>query len=467
LLRVALEQAGAARALLVLPVGGGWRCVARASVGAGALQVEARDLPLAQAGLPESLLHFVLRTRETVLLDDALASAQFRDDPFVQRTRPRSVLCMPLLRQGKLNGVLYLENALAPGLFTPVRVLVLELIAAQAAISLDHAELMCALRDENAAQRHALESSRRKSAFLAGLNAQIRTPMGAIACVSSLALRTNLDDEQRAYVEQILRASQALMQIVNDILDFARIEAGTMVLESVAFALPELMADIHAQATGKAAAHGLQLQLELDPQLPHYLSGDPLRLGQVLGNLLNHALQDAGARAQVTLAVRLMGRDGDVAGLHFSVRDDGLGLGEDGGAALFHPFRHGTRRAAGSGSGLGMAIAQELVQRMGGLIELHNLAAGGTEFSFRIDLACVAAAAPAAPDAPGPSADQRAQLARLAGLLDAFSGEAGEYFESIRPALATLVEPHALARLAAHIAGYQFEDARRLLDAQS
>lgn len=465
LLRVALEQAGAARALLVLPVGGGWRCVARASMGPGALQIEARELPLAQAGLPESLLHFVLRTRETVLLDDALASAQFRDDPFVQRARPRSVLCMPLLRQGKLNGVLYLENALAPGLFTPVRVLVLELVAAQAAISLDHAEMMCALRDENAAQRHALESSRRKSAFLAGLSSQIRGPMGAIACVSSLALRTGLDDEQRAYVEQILRASQALMQIVNDILDFARIEAGTMVLESVPFALPELVADIHAAAAGKAAGHGLQLQLELDPKLPRHLAGDPLRLGQVLGNLLNHAVQDAGARNLVMLAVRLVGRDGDVAGLRFSVRDDGLGLGVQGGAALFHPFGQGARRAAGSGSGLGMAIAQDLVRRMGGLIELTNLAGGGTEFAFRIDLACAAEPPPAAPGAPEPSADQRAQLARLAGMLDAFSGEAGEYFESIRPVLATLVEPHALARLSAHIAGYQFEDARRLLAA--
>jgi predicted ATPase len=160
LLRVVIEQAGAARALLMLPLAGSWRCAARASVGPGALQVEVRDMPLALAGVPESLLQFVLRTRETVLLDDALASVQFRDDPFVQRARPRSVLCMPLLRQGKLNGVLYLENALAPGLFTAVRVLVLELIAAQAAISLDQAELLRCLQEENATQRRALEASR-------------------------------------------------------------------------------------------------------------------------------------------------------------------------------------------------------------------------------------------------------------------------------------------------------------------
>lgn len=161
LLRLALEQSGAARALLVLPQGGAWRCVARASVGSGAPQVELRELALAQAGLPESLLQFVLRTRETVLLDDALASVQFRDDAYVLRSRVRSVLCMPLLRQGKLNGALYLENALAPGLFTPVRLLTLELIAAQAAISLDHAELLRTLRDENAAQRNALDAGRR------------------------------------------------------------------------------------------------------------------------------------------------------------------------------------------------------------------------------------------------------------------------------------------------------------------
>ncbi|MES2018453.1 MAG: AAA family ATPase [Pseudomonadota bacterium] len=460
LLRMAIEQAGAARALLLLPEGRGWRCMARASVGAGEVLVEARAMPLAVAGLPESLLQFVLRTRETVVLDDALASLQFRDDPFVQRARPRSVLCLPLQRQGKLNGVLYLENALAPGLFTPARLQLLELIAAQAAISLDLAELLGALRADNAGLSQALAASRTKAACLAGLGQQIRTPMGALACAASLALRTDLDGKQRAQVEQIQRASQELMRIVNDVLDVARIEAGGVALEALTFALPELVIDVQAASARKAEAPGLPLRLELGPDLPHYLVGDPLRLGQVLCKLVEHA-QCAGREA--VLAVRLVGRDGGVAGLRFSVCDNGPGLSAQQGAALFDPFLQpaGTVRAAGA-SGLGMAIAQDLVRRMGGLIEFTSVAASGTEFSFRIELACAPEPMPA--PSTDSSAQQRAQMARLLELLGDFSGEAGDYFEAIRPALAELVEPHQLARLSAHIAGYQFDDARRLLE---
>ena len=141
LLRIVIDHAGAGRALLLLPSEGGYRCVAEGAMGAGGVALQACDTPLAQADLPQSVLQFVLRTRETVLLDDALASVQFRDDPYVARARPRSVLCMPLLKQGTLAGVLYLDNSLAPGLYAPVCVLVLELVASQAAISLENAAL--------------------------------------------------------------------------------------------------------------------------------------------------------------------------------------------------------------------------------------------------------------------------------------------------------------------------------------
>lgn len=136
LLRSVIEQAGAGRGMLLLPHAGGYRCAAEGWVDAAGMQVAAAAQAVLPVTLPETLLQFVLRTRETVLLDDALASAQFQGDPYVRQARPRSVLCMPLLRQGTLAGVLYLENTLSPGLFTPVRVRVLERIAAQAAIAL-------------------------------------------------------------------------------------------------------------------------------------------------------------------------------------------------------------------------------------------------------------------------------------------------------------------------------------------
>lgn len=234
MLRIAIEHSGASRALLILPAAGGWRCVARASMRAGGLLVETREMALPAAGRPESLLQFVLRTRQTVL-DEALASVQFRDDPFVRRACPRSVLCMPLVRHGVLAGVLYLENALAPGLFTPVRTLVLGLIGAQAAISLRQAELTDALRADNHAQGSSLEAGRRKWACVAGLGPQVRAPLGVIFCASSLALRTELDPVRRGYLQQIQRAARELVQMANDGFELARFEAGAVVLESLIF----------------------------------------------------------------------------------------------------------------------------------------------------------------------------------------------------------------------------------------
>ena len=401
LLRIAIEQAGAARALLLLPAGGVWRCAALASMGAGAVQIEAREVPLAVAGLPESLLQFVLRTRATVLLDDALTSVQFRDDPFVQRARPRSVLCMPLLRHGVPGAVLYLENALAPGLFTPLRMLVLELIGAQAANALHQAAIADALRAEKAAHGKALEAGRRKSAFLAALSEQVRTPMGVLACVSSLALHTAPDVAPQAHAGQIERAARELTQIINDVCDFARIEAGSLALESVVFALHELAAAVLKVGASAAGAHGERLRLELDDALPRNLAGDALRLGQVLGHLLAHAV-DAHPRAGVLLQVRLVGRDAGMACVRFAVSDSGPSLSGAQVEALFDPFCDPAyAQLPHRASALGMGCAQHMVQRMGGLIEAARAPGAGNEFGFSLKL----------PRAPDPDAASAANAA--------------------------------------------------------
>ena len=488
LLRLVIEHAGAGHGLLLLPSDNGYLCVAQGALGPAGVLVQACDTVAAAADLPESVLQFVLRTRETVLLDDALASPQFRADPYVQLTRPRSVLCMPLLKQGALAGVLYLHNTLAPGLFTPVRVLVLELVASQAAISLENARLYRSLREENAERRLAEEANRNKSTFLANMSHEIRTPMGAITGMAYLALRTGLDPEQRDYVAKIHRASESLMQIINDVLDFTKIEAGKMTLESVLFSLDELVADVHAVTFQKAVDKGLALSVELAPELPRQVVGDPLRIGQVLINLVNNAVKFTAAGG-VLLQVDLVGRDAGMTGLRFAVRDSGPGITEEQGLALFHPFTQAeasTARQHG-GSGLGLAISQDLVRRMGGLIEFTSVPGSGTEFCFRLDLESApdplpgmpggVAAAPdrtqglvAGPAAAVPSpassaamAEARERRDQLLAMLAAFSGDANDYFESIRPALADLVEPQALARLSSYIAHYQFDDARRLL----
>jgi PAS domain S-box-containing protein len=160
LLKIALEHAGAERGLLILPHGEQHRIEAEIKTGPEQVEVNLRQEPVTFSELPESLLRYVIRTQEKVILDDASAQNLFSEDEYVRQRRPRSVLCLPLIKQAQLVGVLYLENSLAAGVFTPKRLAMLELLASQAAISLDHARLYAELTQENSDRRKAEEALR-------------------------------------------------------------------------------------------------------------------------------------------------------------------------------------------------------------------------------------------------------------------------------------------------------------------
>jgi PAS domain S-box-containing protein len=159
LMRTAIEQAGAERGLLIVPRGAEPRIEAEATTGGDMVVVELRDQPVTAAVLPESVLQYVLRTRESVILDDAAAQPLFAADPYLRQRQARSILCVPLVKQSKLIGVLYLENNLASHVFTPARISVLELLASQAAISLENARLFNDLQEREAKIRRLVDSN--------------------------------------------------------------------------------------------------------------------------------------------------------------------------------------------------------------------------------------------------------------------------------------------------------------------
>src|SRR3984957_15145610 len=159
LMRTAVEQAGAERGLLIRPRGVEQRIEAEATTSGDSVIVQLRDEPAGAAVLPESMLHYVLRTGETVVLDDAAAQSAFGEDPYIRERQTRSILCLPLINQGKLNGVVYLENNLTRSVFAPARVALLKLLASQAAISLENATLHQALLEREQQFRDYAETA--------------------------------------------------------------------------------------------------------------------------------------------------------------------------------------------------------------------------------------------------------------------------------------------------------------------
>jgi signal transduction histidine kinase/CheY-like chemotaxis protein len=274
-------------------------------------------------------------------------------------------------------------------------------------------------RELHLAKQKAEQATRLKSEFLANMSHEIRTPMNAVIGLAHLALRTELTHKQQDYLSKIHHAGLSLLGILNDILDFSKIEAGKLHIERISFNLDEVLRHV-ANVTGqKAAEKRLEYLFQVPPGLPRQLIGDPLRLGQILVNLVNNAIKFSEA-GEVELSC-----SGPISGdlppaspitLQFAVRDTGIGMNAEQCQRLFQSFQQadGSTTRKYGGTGLGLAISQHLVQLMGGVIEVDSQPGRGSRFHFRLgfELAAPAATVPAPPRQPllPPELDQARAL---------------------------------------------------------
>jgi signal transduction histidine kinase/DNA-binding response OmpR family regulator/HPt (histidine-containing phosphotransfer) domain-containing protein len=335
--------------------------VGQAAVEKRTLQINSSDkkMPAISIGVgnvtPASLLFIPVISQNLVLAMIELASAT----PVVQRQQA-------------------LLDALLPSVALNTRILGSKLVSQRL---LEQTQAQAA--DLEIAKQTAEAATEAKSDFLANMSHEIRTPMNAIIGMTHLALKTDLSPKQADYLNKIKAAAQALLGIINEILDTSKIEAGKLDLEKIDFRLEGVLDSLSTIVSQKAQDKNLEFLIASHHNIPPNLLGDPLRLGQILINLVNNAIKFTEC-GEVVVSVALEERFDQRVRLQFSVRDSGIGMTAEQTARVFQPFSQAdtsiTRKYGGTG--LGLSISKQLVEMMGGAIWVESAPGTGSTFHF-------------------------------------------------------------------------------------
>ncbi len=389
LLQVALEQGAARRGYLVLAHDGALSVEAEASLEEKGVATRILPSQAVESSLPVSIIQYARLTRKPVIIDDAAAGAgKFASDAYFTHRGTRSVLCLPIVRHD-LVGLLYLENDLVAGAFTPDRLTALSLLASQAAISMENARLL----------RETQRAVRMRDEFLLVASHELRTPMTSLAISLKTLQRAERSGrsanaaEVSKSVELASRQGTRLNHLISDILDISRIETRSLKLKLAHHVeLGDIVRDVvrRFEADLAAARCALSIRCE-DPIVGRW---DPSRVGQVVTNLLSNAVKfGAGNPVEIHL--------GEEAGLaRLSVHDHGIGIDPSHQARIFDRFERAVSVRYYGGLGLGLYISRWIVEAHGGSLRVESQPGAGS--TFTVELPC------AGPPGTAPSREEEA-----------------------------------------------------------
>ena len=349
-----------------------------AHLGAGAKELA---LGLPSKLEPGSITGQVIKEKRVIhfgdVHNDPGATTKLRNNS--KTTGTNSILFVPLVSDGVGIGTIYVGRETI-GEFSAKEVSLLETFADQAVIAIENVKLFNQAMEARAAAEAA---NQHKSDFLANMSHEIRTPMNAIIGMGYLAMGTQLTPQQRDYVQKIQQSGQHLLGIINDVLDFSKVEAGMLQIESGEILLEDLMNDVATLIAEKAAQKELEFVIDVAPDVPQALVGDALRMRQILINFANNAVKFT-PTGEVAIEVRVIERSEADVLLHFSVTDTGIGLTPEQMGRLFQSFQQAdasTTRKYG-GTGLGLAISKQLAELMGGQVGVQSEIDKGSTFWF-------------------------------------------------------------------------------------